>query len=332
MSVVYLTEPGTHLHKEGGRFLICRGAETLRELPAEMLEGIVFFGGVQVSSFAIAELLRLGVPATWMSAKGRFYGRLDTTTHIQVLRQRQQFLLAEQEPVRLEFSRRIVGAKMHNQQTLLRRYNRTAQLELVEDGVAYLQALKEKVPQAAQAEELLGLEGSAARSYFACLARLVPEEFRFAGRNRRPPKDPFNSLLSFGYTLLLTELYNAVVQVGLHPYIGFLHCLRAGHPALVSDLMEEWRAVLIDSLALSLLSRRELVAGDFQPPDEEGGVYLDGPGRKKFLLAYEKRLRQENAYLGSGLSFRQTLLRQARQLAGAVDRQELGTYQPLRVR
>lgn len=330
MSVVYLTEGGTQLGKEGGRFYVARGEERLCEVPAASLEGVVLFGGVQVSAAAVTELLRQEVPVSWMSAQGRFHGRLDNTRQGHVLRQRSQFRLTENEAVRLSLARRLVAAKVHNQRVLLRRHARGE--ALLAAGMVHLAALEQKVPLAISADELLGLEGAAARRYFACLGQVVPAAFAFEGRSRQPPRDPVNSLLSFGYQLLFTEVYTAVVQAGLHPYLGFLHQLHPGHAALVSDLMEEWRPVLVDALVLTMLSRGSVKAEDFQLSPANGGVYLSGEGRKRFVAAYEKRLRQEQHYLERPSSFRQGVLQQARRLAQAVDREEVSWYQPLQIR
>ena len=330
MSVIYVTESGTMVGREGGQFYISKGQERLCEVPEETLEGLVLFGGVQVSAAAVTALLRQEVPVAWMSAKGRFQGRLDSMGQGHVLRQRSQFRLTEKSESRLHLARKFIAAKIHNQRVLLRKHPSPG--PIVGGGVLHLAALEQKVEETASIEELMGLEGAAARRYFSCLAHMVPETFFEGRRSRRPPQDAFNSLLSFGYHLLFTEIYTAIIQTGLHPDLGFLHSLHPKHPALVSDLMEEWRPVIVDSLALALLSRSSLQLSDFQAPDERGGVYLTDGGRKRFLQAYEKKMRQEQQYLGTALSFRQGLVRQARSLTRAVEVEELPLYQPVRIR
>ena len=161
---------------------------------------------------------------------------------------------------------------------------------------------------------------------------MTPPPFSFASRTRRPPRDAFNSMLSFGYTLLMYEIYTALCNRGLSPYFGFYHALKNRYPALASDLMEEWRPVLIDSMVMSLVHHHEVQPEHFMRSEENGGVYLTREGRAIFLSAYEKKLRTMNCYLAGEHSYRKSLTVQAKKFSQALMAEEPDIYEPIRIR
>lgn len=332
MSTLYLTEAGVHVQKNRGRFLVCKGEAILCDMPVEKLDNLVLFGGIQVSSRAMTECLRLGIPLTWLSYTGEFFGRLESTRHVDIGKQRQQFRMGDKPDFCLTLAQAIINAKIANCLTVLRRYQRTADSDAAEEKIAHLRILVHRIPHTGDIAQLMGIEGAAARSYFAALADMVHDDFHFHGRNKQPPKDPFNSLLSFGYTLLLYDLYTAIVNTGLNPYAGLIHKDRQGHPALASDLMEEWRPIIVDSLVMSMVQRREIQPGDFLPPDEKGGVYLGRESAKTFIAAYEKRMARRNKYGDRELTFRQLLMWQVGRLIKAIMEEDAALYQPVRIR
>lgn len=262
MSFAYITEEGAYIQKRGGSFTVGRNRECIMEIPAESLEALTLIDTVQVSSKAIVELLRLGIPVTWLSRTGYFFGRLASTRPVNVFRQERQVFLRG-SPFALTMARQIIAAKTHNQRTLLRRYNRNAALPEMRTAVADIETLSKHIMTCDTNEQRMGYEGAIAKVYFRALGQLVPAEFAFAKRSRRPPRAPFNAMLSFGYTLLMYDIYTALSNEGLHPYFGFLHAVKNRHPALASDLMEEWRAILIDphtdSLRIYLLANHTSV-------------------------------------------------------------------------
>ena len=222
---------------------------------------------------------------------------------------------------------------MHNQLTLLRRYNRRADLPEVRRDIEEILALRKHIFQCETSEQLMGYEGVIAKVYFRALGRLVPEEFSFSRRSRRPPLDAFNAMLSLGYTLLMYDIYTALSNEGLHPYFGFLHALKNRHPALASDLMEEWRAVLVDSMVLALVQHHEIKPEHFAPPSDDGeGVFLTREGRGIFLHAYEKKLRTVNQYRPGKHSYRHSLAQQVGQYAQALMAQNAEIYEPILLR
>jgi len=331
MSFAYITEKGATISKKEGRFVVGRNHETLLEIPEETLEGLLVTDTVQITSPAMVSLLHLGIPVTWLSSRGKYFGRLESTSHVNVFKQKQQFLLQDQ-PFSLEMSRRVLLAKVHNQLTLLRRYNREGQIPAVMIDIHNMMTMADHLKTAEDRESLMGYEGMAAKIYFSALGKIVDPAFSFEKRSKRPPLDPFNSLLSFAYTLIMYELFTAITNEGLHPYVGFLHALKEHHPALASDLLEEWRAVLADSFVMALVQHHEIKEEHFCHDEESRGVYLTSEGRKIFFRAYEKKMRSTNQYIDGKHSFRRSLNYQVAQYSQALLAQEPKMYEPIWIR
>lgn len=331
MSFAYITEKGATISKKEGRFVVGRNHETLLEIPEETLEGLLVTDTVQITSHAMVSLLHLGIPVTWLSSRGKYFGRLESTSHVNVFKQKQQFLLQDQ-PFSLEMSRRVLLAKVHNQLTLLRRYNRERQIPAVMIDIHNMMTMADHLKTAEDRESLMGYEGMAAKIYFSALGKIVDPAFSFEKRSKRPPLDPFNSLLSFAYTLIMYELFTAITNEGLHPYVGFLHALKEHHPALASDLLEEWRAVLADSFVMALVQHHEIKEEHFCHDEESRGVYLTPEGRKIFFRVYEKKMRSTNQYIDGKHSFRRSLNYQVVQYSQALLAQEPKMYEPIWIR
>lgn len=335
MSFLYVTEPECKIYFRDNQIIMEDSKGVLTKLPIEILEGIVLIGNVNLTSSCQRELLKRGLPVTFLAANGQYYGRLESTGHINIMRQRQQFRLGDDDEFCLTLSRKIIEAKTHNQIVVLRRYNRDMQKEAAKQCIKDMEIVQKKIQTTAALEQLMGYEGNCARIYFQGLAQLINTKFAFKGRNRQPPQDPFNSLLSFGYTLLRYEIYGAIISKGLQPYAGFMHRDRQGHPALTSDLIEEWRAVIIDALVMSLLNQNIFDQSDFTMPDEAGGVYLNKEASKIFLKEYQKKLRVQTNYLGADtgkMSFRSAIQYQVNALAKAIEQHDAECYQPFRIR
>lgn len=331
MSFAYITEKGPTISKKDGRFVVGRNHETLLEIPEETLEGLLVTDTVQLTSHAIVSLLHLGIPVTWLSSHGKYFGRLESTSHVSVFKQKQQFLLQDQ-PFSLEMSRRVLLAKVHNQLTLLRRYNRDRKIPSVMIDIHNMMTMADHLKTAEDCESLMGYEGMAAKIYFSALGKIVDPTFAFEKRSKRPPLDPFNSLLSFAYTLIMYELFTAITNEGLHPYVGFLHTLKEHHPALASDLLEEWRAVLADSFVMSLVQHHEIKEEHFCRDEANHGIYLTPEGRKIFFRAYEKKMRSINQYIDGKHSFRRSLNYQVAQYGQALMAREPKLYEPIWIR
>ena len=206
--------------------------------------------------------MKRGVNILYYSTNGAYYGRLISTNHVNVQRQRLQAERTKDLDFRIAFSKRLIDAKIRNQIVVMRRYARHGNYN-VERSVVEMQNMYKKLENAKSIEQVMGYEGTAAKTYFRELGRMIDPQFAFSGRTRRPPKDTFNSLISLGYSIILNEFYGKIEGKGLNPCFGVMHSDHEKHPTLASDLMEEWRAVLIDSLALSMLNGHELCKDDF---------------------------------------------------------------------
>lgn len=288
---------------------------------------VTLFGAVQVSTQAIQDLCREGIPVIYLSAGGQFYGITRGMDHKNVELRRRQFAAAADTSRALALAKRFVTVKVRNCRTLIRRNGH--------DVDPTLRRLKETVTAAENAtsiESLLGIEGTAARLYFEALSKLLKPaaesggselSFDFDGRNRRPPLDPVNALLSLGYTLLAKDVTIALQAAGFDPYLGFYHQPRYGRPALALDVMEEFRPLIVDSIVLASINTGVFKLGDFLR--RGGAVTLTKPGRAKFFQAYERRIDEEVTHpvFGYRISYRRTIEVQvrllARYLAGEID-------------
>lgn len=307
MSWLYLTEAGARLGMREGRYIISRGDENIAEVPSEIVEGVTLIDTVQVSSKVIVDCLKRGIPVTWLSTEGQFFGRLESTSNRDILQVKTQFEALEDSVFRLKLSRMVVFRKIYNQRTILRNYNRRAESNDVRTIYDKIGILMGKIRNAENIEEIMGYEGVVSRLYFKALNAFLPREFQFEKRTRRPPRDCFNSMLSFGYTLLMYDFFNAIINNNMDPYIGFLHTLHKGHPALASDLMEPWRAAVVDSFCLAMVTHHEIDSTYFVKNDDNGGVYLNRVGRRIFLKAYERKMRSMNSYFNGKYSWRHTV-------------------------
>jgi CRISPR-associated protein Cas1 len=221
-----------------------------------------------------------------------------------------------------------VSAKLANSSAVLRRLRRHDAEGIPLSAIQELDGTILDVEQAATLESLLGIEGQAAHGYFRSLAGAVPAWAGFESRTRRPPRDPFNALLSFGYVLAGNELQSLLDAMGFDPYLGFYHRPDYGRPSLALDLLEEFRAPLVDRLSLSLLHLRVLTADDFRKAPEDG-VLLRREAMKRYFPAYEKEITTPFSVDGEELSFRLLFRRQAERLARALIENEL--YEPFQL-
>ncbi len=310
---LYVQHPGARVTKDGDCLKILDRDAVLGEARLVETSHVVLFGAVQVSTQAVQELCKRDIPLSYLSSGGWFYGLTTGMTHKNIDLRRRQFAVAA-DPVRcLELAQRLVQAKIANCRTMLRR-NHAA----VPDTV--LQDLKGDLHRAGQThslEELLGVEGTAARRYFSEFAGMLksgdgPMRFDFEGRNRRPPRDPVNALLSLAYALLVREWTQTLQAVGLDPFLGVYHQPRYGRPALALDLMEEFRPLIAESVVLTAINN-----GEIRPTDcieRMGTVALTPGGRRQLIEAYERRMGQEITHpvFGYQVSYRRVLEVQAR--------------------
>lgn len=334
MSVLYVQEQGASLTTQGGHFILSQKDGTTKKIPKELLETIRILGQVNITTACIQECLKRGVAINYCSSQGTYLGQLSPVKYEKSHRLKKQIYAFDDRKFTLNLAKKCISAKIANQLTVLRRYERNQDSEISIPLQKMIHS-KKHIDSCHSIEELLGYEGSVARQYFSALSSLITTEFQFHGRSRRPPRDPFNSMLSFGYTILFNEIYAALEQRGLSPYIGFLHSSQEYHPALASDMMEEWRAVIVDSVVMSLVQGREIKIEHFYTDNKEDGVFLTNEGKKIFINKLEQKMRANANYLCSNekaVFFRRGIDLQTLAMTKAVMDKNVEAYKPIRIR
>ena len=325
MTTLYVIQPDAILSKDYEAFVVTLkqedGTWKKHKVAAQTVNEIVLMGNPQVTGDAFTYALELGMPIHYLSSFGKYLGSaLPKSSRNGQLRLAQYQVYYD--PVkRLELVKTIVTAKIHNQYHVLYRHNE-------KDNP--LKERKGLVKNQQTLDQVRGVEGLAAREYFACWQNMVGKQWTFNGRNRRPPTDPVNSLLSFAYALLQGQVMAAVNVAGLDPYIGYLHEVHHGQPAMVLDLMEEFRALIADNLVLSVLHKKEIQPQDF---NESLGAYrLKDNARKTFLEAFNKKMNDEfkHPVFDYRCTYRRGIELQARLLSRHL--QEGVPYKPLSLR
>ena len=299
LNTLYVTLPESYVHLDNNTVRLEVEHETRLRVPLHHLGAVVCFGHVSVSLPLMHRLAEDGVALVLLDTNGRFKARLEGAVSGNVLLRQAQYRLAGDPAFALGVARNCIAGKVRNCRQVLLRGARESKVDhdaaVLTRGANDLAASLRALPTAGDLDTLRGIEGEAARQYFAALNFLVRpaarEVFRMDGRTRRPPRDRVNALLSFLYSLLMNDCRSAIEAAGLDPQIGFLHAVRPGRAALALDLMEEFRC-FADRLALSLINRGQIGADDFV--EREGGaVLLEGDARKAVLVAYQER-KQEN--------------------------------------
>lgn len=335
MSTLYVTDQGAYLSIQNHQFQVYYQQELRIKVPASRVSHIILFGCCNVSHGAVSCALHQRIPILYLSQRGRYFGRMqhDGRAKVEYLT-KQVSCSMNPEFVRLQ-AEAIVRAKLHNSRILLMRLNRRksskdAGERSVLQAVEMLEMLMESLPLAESMDALRGYEGKAATVYFQALGSLFSGPFLFEVRTKRPPTDPINSLMSLGYTLLSQNVFSFVESVGLHPNFGNLHVPRDNHAALVSDLMEEFRAQVVDSLVAYLVNKKIFVPEDFTPPDERNGVYLHPYSLKKFLKHWDEKLQSETTHPHTGykVAYRRCLELQVREYVSAL-MGEVEVYRPM---
>lgn len=330
MTTLYVTDQGAYLKVEHQQFQVFHKQELKCCVPVNRVSHVVLFGCCNLSHGAVSLALQRRIPILYLSSNGRYFGRLDTAGHAQV-----DYLIQQvQKSLDPEFAKRqaqsIILAKLHNSRILLQRLNRRRKTETATQVIQELPELMQKVRSAESIESMLGYEGLAANLYFHAYATLLNGKFEFEKRTRRPPTDPVNSLMSLGYTLLSQNLHSMVETAGLHTHFGNLHQPQKTRPSLVCDLIEEFRALVVDSFVAYLINSNIFTPEDFTPPDERGGVYLFSDGLKKFLKHWEDKLQEHvvHPHTGYKVSLRRCFELQVWDYVGCL-MDERDTYRPM---
>ena len=311
--VLVVQTAGAQIGQRGDELQVSVKGETVRKLPGQQVRAIYCYGAVQITAQAAETCLELGIDVSYFSPAGRFIGLLRGLPASGVDARRGQYRLFELPGVRLQLAREVIRAKIHNQRVMLMRNG-----DAPERVLSLMSGFRDATESARDLTTLLGIEGGAAALYFEQFESMLKQrddwKFDWRGRNRRPPRDPVNALLSLGYSMLAKELTGVCHSVGLDPFLGFMHQPRYGRPALALDLMEEFRPLVADSVAISLINRGELGPEDFIR--SANGTFLNDRGRRPFWEAWFRRLDAEVSHpeFSYKMAYRRMLEVQARQL------------------
>ena len=322
---LYLNTQGMRVGKSGEVLQVREKESLVQEVRIGEICQVNLMGNVQVTTQAMQTLLERDVPVCYFSQGGWFYGQASGMNTKNIFLRQKQFRLADNESFALSLARQLVAGKIRNQRTMLQRNH----VEPRPGDLFEMKQMADRAERAQALDELLGIEGNAARVYFGAFNGLVKGDeegggaegfgFEFDGRNRRPPKDPVNALLSLAYSLLARDLTIACYAVGFDPLMGYYHQPRFGRPALALDLMEPFRPLIADSAVLSAINTRMVGLADFVHAG--GGVALTASGRKAFMRAYELRMDMlvTHPLFGYRVSYRRMLEIQARLLARVME-------------
>mgnify|MGYP006275830435 CR=1 FL=1 len=310
MQNVYILEQGSYLRKNGDCLTMHKDGRRVQDIPLKDMNQLVLCGYASLSGAVIDVLVRNRVETVFVDPRGRFKGRLFVDEHKYVQRRQNQYLKLSRSDFALNTAACIVRAKLANQARMLQR---VFSGEVAASSSLALRKISGQAEKVGEMEVLRGMEGTGARMYFSCWSgHLQKTDFIFNGRNKRPPLDPVNAVLSFVYTLLTNEVLSAIKIVGLDPYLGSLHEIAYGRPSLACDLVEEWRTYIADRFVLGLFRRRVLKPDDFVYRDIHDLDFVDEKDLKNkrpvemkpavcraLVQAYEKWMRREVKLFGA---------------------------------
>lgn len=329
---LYIQEQGARVGKSGDVLVITKEGKEIARARLKDVSQLVLCGNVSITAQTVHLLCEASIPVVHLSRGHWFYGITAGITLRNAYDRAAQFEAARDPARRVEFAREIVAAKASNQRTMLLRNGRPRP----EAAAAEIATLLRKIEHVESADQLLGIEGAIAAKYFSVFGTMlrprdIDADWEFQNRNRRPPRDPVNALLSFGYALLTKECTVALMGEGLDPWWGLYHQPRHGRPALALDLMEEFRPVVVDSAVITAINTGMVTAKDFVR--SKAGCVLKDSGRKAFIRAYEARLDQlaTHPLFDYRCSWRSLIRLQARLLARWL-RGDVPSYQGITVR
>lgn len=299
LNTLYVTMPDAYLACDGENVVIRVQDEIKFRVPVHNLESIICFGFAGASPKLMYLCAERGVALAFLNTYGKFMGRVTGGISGNVLLRRAQYRWVDDPTVSARLARRFIAAKITNSRALLHRLRRdhreAVDVPALDKAIGWLAGTVDRLEKAGTGDVIRGVEGEAAQVYFSNFNQLIlsqKEEFQMVNRNRRPPTDRINALLSFLYTLLAHDVTAALESVGLDPQVGFLHRERPGRPSLALDIMEELRPHFADRLAVTLINRKQITADGFVVK-ENGAVIMDEETRKEVLTAWQKRKQEE---------------------------------------
>lgn len=326
---LYVCKQGASVRLRQGQIqVVLAEEEPALSVPARDVSRIVLFGSVGLSAGIREQSLRGRREVVFLSRRGRLLGRLDGMTDVSLNLRRRQYGLKTDDPVRINLASALISGKLWNMRALLLRYRRRNSSRELIRAADQIRGVGMRLRSATHIASLSGMEGTASRAYFGALRTLVPPDLGFTNRSRRPPRDPVNAALSFGYTLLLGEAVGAAAAAGLDPHVGILHTDHRARPSLALDLIEEFRSIVVDTTVLEIFRRGRLRLPDFRK--DQGGFFMTDPARKRFIASFEDRMLTSFAHTPSGkrVTYRRGIYLEASQLANVLNGR-IPAYRPI---
>lgn len=320
MANLYLTEQRSVLRKTGDRLIVQKDDEILLDVQCHKIEAVLLFGNVQFTTQAVHELFEHGIEMAILTRTGRLVGQITSPATKNITLRIQQFRKYEDDEFRLRLAKEIVAGKISNSLHITRMFSYNHQdIDLKAESAA-LGAKLAGVKAAAGIDQLLGIEGDAAKTYYNGFGKMLLGEFGFTGRKKRPPTDPVNSILSLSYTMIFNEIASLLDGLGFDPYLGYFHSVTYGRASLAADLMEEFRAPVADRLTLRLVNNRIFSQDDFRTNPRGGAVYFKREALKHYFAEYESMLNNEFMLPATGerATLRKCFRRQAELMAATI--------------
>lgn len=329
MASLYVTKNGVSLGLKNNRIYISKEGEETKEIPIHKVDRILIFEGVKISSNLIQYAIENNIDITFLKGSGQYLGRISGGENDRVDIVRKQILLTGDDNFRIEMSKKIIDSKLNNQIILLNRRKKID--ESIIKNIEQMKRMKNNINKCKSIEEIMGYEGISAKEYFEGISKTINKEFAFEGRSKRPPKDMFNAMISMAYTLLFSEINSIAASKGLYVYAGFMHSDKKGHPALISDFIEEWRPVICDSTVISIINKKWIKKEDFNF-NNDGSVYLNQNGRKILVEHLTRKLNSEINYFDKKMSYRDALSRQVESFIDALKNEDTSLYKSSNIR
>lgn len=335
-NTLYITTADSYLSLDGENAVINREGNEVGRVPLHLIGGIIIFGYSGASPALMGKCAEYGIELSFLTMHGRFLGRFCGETHGNVLLRKEQYRISDNPERSLDIAKSFITGKLYNSRWVIERAKRDYPLRLdtekLSSASSKLFNLMKLIPDCKSDDSLRGIEGDAAAAYFSVFDDMIlqqKEDFYFHERNRRPPLDNVNALLSFCYMLLTHEAAGALSSVGLDPYVGFLHKDRPGRLSLALDLVEEFRSISADRFVLSMINKKQISTEDFQQR-ENGAVILSENARKELLNQWQKRKQETmtHPFTGEKLQWGMAIQIQAQLLARYI-RGDMDAYPPL---
>lgn len=325
MAVLYVREQGAYVRRSNECVIVSKGTDKLLQMPVANLDNLAVIGNVQVTSQALQMLMAQGVDVNYFTRSGKYLGCTAAEASKNIFLRLAQYEAWHNLERRMETARRIVDNKIQNQMNMIRRYPFSAGSYVWQPDVEKMDLYRSRLPGRQTSNEILGVEGICSNIYFGAFGRMFRCGFEFHGRNRRPPRDPINVMISLGYTFLTKEVSNALDAESFEMYLGFLHGIRYGRKSLALDIVEEFRQPVVDRLVIRLFNKRMITKYDFSTEEEQ--VLLNEEGFKKFCREFERWMTDKD-FSGGEMSFRSRIREQVGLLKKSV--QTEAAYLPFR--